>query len=140
MSKTALDDVSQKSDKCANECGANGGIMRQPTISSAKPWAAIGMSRASWYRHGKPEHKPERETCASIAELTGWSVRTIQRDSAAHQRQRMAKVREYLDQGFSLEDALAREQRECSAEVARIRLQSASLHQSRTERKRLTPP
>lgn len=35
------------------------------------PWAAIGISRATWYRHGKPDTKPQRMTQAR--------VRTIQR-------------------------------------------------------------
>lgn len=26
-------------------------------ISRAKPWEALGMSRATWYRHGKPTTK-----------------------------------------------------------------------------------
>ena len=25
-----------------------------------KPWEAIGMSRATWYRRGKPTEKPKR--------------------------------------------------------------------------------
>ena len=30
-------------------------------ISRAKPWEALGMSRASWYRKGKPLMLPTRE-------------------------------------------------------------------------------
>jgi predicted DNA-binding transcriptional regulator YafY len=26
------------------------------SISRAKPWEAFGISRATWYRRGKPEH------------------------------------------------------------------------------------
>jgi hypothetical protein len=33
------------------------------SISRAQPWAALGMSRATWYRTGKPT----RETSASAA-------------------------------------------------------------------------
>lgn len=43
------------------------------------PWAAIGMSRASWYRHGKPVIKPERMTQVRLARQLETSVRTIQR-------------------------------------------------------------
>lgn len=25
------------------------------SLEKAKPWEALGMSRATWYRHGKPE-------------------------------------------------------------------------------------
>jgi hypothetical protein len=52
-----------------------GGIMRQ----APKPWEALGMSRASWYRHGKPTEKPKRFTQAHEARKVGVSVRTIQR-------------------------------------------------------------
>jgi hypothetical protein len=44
-----------------------------------KPWEAIGMSRATWYRHGKPEKKPYRMTQAQIAKLQGVSLRSLQR-------------------------------------------------------------
>jgi|ERR1700757_1924619 hypothetical protein len=45
-----------------------------------KPWEAIGMSRATWYRHGKPVKKRERMTVAKQAEMFGaTSVRTFQR-------------------------------------------------------------
>lgn len=34
-------------------------VPRQEYLASAmarsKPWEAVGMSRATWYRHGKPE-------------------------------------------------------------------------------------
>ena len=29
------------------------------SISRAKPWEALGMSRATWYRRGKPMAPPE---------------------------------------------------------------------------------
>jgi hypothetical protein len=44
-----------------------------------KPWEAIGMSRATWYRHGKPTEKPRRITVADEARRAGLSVRTHQR-------------------------------------------------------------
>jgi hypothetical protein len=37
------------------------------------------MSRASWYRHGKPSEKPKRTTVADAARAAGVSVRTHQR-------------------------------------------------------------
>jgi hypothetical protein len=44
-----------------------------------KPWEAIGISRASWYRHGKPTEKPQRITVADEARRAGVSKRTHQR-------------------------------------------------------------
>ena len=32
-----------------------------------KPWEAIGISRATWYRHGKPAEKPVRPLVADEA-------------------------------------------------------------------------
>ncbi len=37
------------------------------------------MSRASWYRHGRPSSKPQRRTQVEIARGQGCSVRTLQR-------------------------------------------------------------
>ena len=51
--------------------------MRQP-----KPWEAIGISRATWYRHGKPTEKPKKLlTAAERVKMLGPSVsaRTAQR-------------------------------------------------------------
>ena len=39
----------------------------------------IGMSRASWYRHGKPSEKPKRSTNADEARKDSVSLRTYQR-------------------------------------------------------------
>ena len=44
-----------------------------------QPWDKIGMSRASWYRHGKPTTKPVRVTQKRAAAAVGVSVRTAQR-------------------------------------------------------------
>ena len=45
-----------------------------------RPWETIGMSRASWYRHGKPTEKPPRpSSVANEARKAGVSVRTHQR-------------------------------------------------------------
>jgi hypothetical protein len=47
---------------------------------TSKPWETVGMSRASWYRHGKPTEKPpKRETQAEAIKRLGGSVRTLQR-------------------------------------------------------------
>src|SRR5262245_17128917 len=88
-------------------CDANGGIMRQ----SPKPWEAIGMSRATWYRHGKPTEKPTRYTQADVAKILGISLRTTQRDLArARQEERerlVARARELIAQGHGEDDAIA---------------------------------
>lgn len=34
--------------------------LAENTISRDKPWEALGISRATWYRHGKP--MPKKET------------------------------------------------------------------------------
>jgi hypothetical protein len=44
-----------------------------------KPWEAIGISRATWYRHGKPTEKPPRTSVVCAARAAGESVRTYQR-------------------------------------------------------------
>ena len=43
------------------------------------PWVTAGMSRASWYRHGKPQMAPQRITQSDAAMLYGVSVRSVQR-------------------------------------------------------------
>lgn len=44
------------------------------------PWVALGISRATWYRLGKPERKPPpRLTQAQNARDADISVRTLQR-------------------------------------------------------------
>jgi hypothetical protein len=54
-----------------------------PSGASVRPWEAVGMSRASWYRHGKPTAKPTPTiTQKRMAEAFGVSLRTIQRDRA----------------------------------------------------------
>jgi hypothetical protein len=30
-------------------------------LTKSMPWAALGMSRATWYRHGKPTQQPTKE-------------------------------------------------------------------------------
>src|SRR5262249_13214044 len=44
-------------------------------------WEVIGMSRASWYRRGKPTARP-KITQKRMAGAFGVSLRTIQRDRA----------------------------------------------------------
>jgi hypothetical protein len=46
-----------------------------------KPWEAIGMSRAGWYRHGKPDANPKwnRLTHEILAKANGIPLRTFQR-------------------------------------------------------------
>jgi response regulator of citrate/malate metabolism len=33
-------------------------------LTKSMPWAAVGMSRATWYRHGKPTQQPTKEAQA----------------------------------------------------------------------------
>jgi hypothetical protein len=55
-------------------------MRRKLTKPPTPPWTAIGMSRASWYRHGKPTTKPPRHiTVAERAEADGIPLRTYQR-------------------------------------------------------------
>jgi hypothetical protein len=59
-------------------CLPDGGEVRQ------QPWEAISMSRAAWYRHGKPTAKPApRMTQAQIAKKFGTSLRSMQRSKRA---------------------------------------------------------
>jgi hypothetical protein len=49
-------------------------------MGQPKPWEAIGISRATWYRHGKPTEKPKRTSIARAARAMGASsTRTFQR-------------------------------------------------------------
>jgi hypothetical protein len=86
----------------------NGGIMRQ----TPEPWKAIGMSRATWYRHGKPNEKPKRFTQADVARILGVSLRTTQRDLARvradKRREIVARARELMAQVHSEEEAIIR--------------------------------
>jgi uncharacterized protein YoaH (UPF0181 family) len=81
-----------------------GGIMRQ------KPWEAVGMSRATWYRKGKPTEKPKSKVPQKqLAKTLGVSIRTIQRDAASLRedewRKRVAMVRRYMAQGYTQDEA-----------------------------------
>jgi hypothetical protein len=60
-------------------------------MTMTKPWDAIGMSRAGWYRHGKPDAKTRRMTVKQIAAALGCGVRTIERD-LAERRNEMREV------------------------------------------------
>lgn len=42
--------------------------LEENTISREKPWEAVNMSRASWYRHGKPTPPPPAEEAATEEE------------------------------------------------------------------------
>ena len=47
---------------------------------ASQPWLALGMSRATWYRLGKPETKPERPLTQPLrARLMNVSLRSLQR-------------------------------------------------------------
>src|SRR5262245_46499117 len=58
--------------------------MNPPNGGKVRPWEAAGMRRSSWYRHGKPDKKPERETAKTRAEECGVSLRTYQRHDATY--------------------------------------------------------
>lgn len=84
--------------------------MKPPNGGHLRQWEALGMSRATWYRLGKPTTKPEpRQTHKDIAKSLGCSVRTVQRDLAElreNQRQKdVARAREYMAQGYSQDEA-----------------------------------
>ena len=85
-----------------------------------RPWEEFGMSRATWYRHGKPTEKPKRYTQADIAKVTGVSIRTVQRDAAGmredDRQKRIARAREYMDQGYTEDEA-------CGLVAAELRAQ-----------------
>jgi hypothetical protein len=52
------------------------------------PWERLGISRATWYRHGKPKKKPRRpKTQRDLARERGVSLRTVQRRAAESRRQ-----------------------------------------------------
>jgi hypothetical protein len=94
--------------------------MRQPS----RPWELLGMSRASWYRHGKPTEKPKRYTQADVAKIFGVSLRTIQRDLAS-QREKdrnkvVARARALIAQGHGEEEAIATAMTEMAAAKAAI--------------------
>ena len=52
-----------------------GGMVRQ------QPWKTVGMSRATWYRAGKPTTAPKqwRITHAMAAQIMNVSLRSVQR-------------------------------------------------------------
>jgi hypothetical protein len=53
-----------------------------------RPWERLGMSRAHWYRLGKPKRKPRRpKTQRDLARERGVSLRTMQRRLAESRRQ-----------------------------------------------------
>jgi DNA-binding MurR/RpiR family transcriptional regulator len=63
-----------------------------------KPWTAIGMSRASWYRHGKPAARPtKRKTVAEIAREIHVSQRTFYRARRKLRDDRRARLLQYQE-------------------------------------------
>jgi DNA-binding Lrp family transcriptional regulator len=73
------------------------------------------MSRASWYRHGKPTAKPVKRTQAMIARMVGCSVRTVQRMVKELRDEHDARIRELILQGLddqAIVDILGQEMRE----------------------------
>src|SRR5262249_11273398 len=94
---------------------------RQRGGKARQPWLALGMSRAAWYRHGKPSEKPHRFTQQDIAKILGVSLRTIQRDAAGtrakEREENVARVHDYMAQGYSQDEA-------CELTAAEIRAQA----------------
>jgi hypothetical protein len=62
-------------DDALSHFPVNGGTMRQKD----KPWIALGISRATWYRHGKPVEWHKRSTNKDEAALNFMSLRTFER-------------------------------------------------------------
>jgi hypothetical protein len=50
------------------------------------PWLALGVSRATWYRLGKPQTKPQRVTQAQNARQFSVSLRSVQRASRINRK------------------------------------------------------
>ena len=66
-------------------------MMRKKAID--KPWESIGISRATWYRHGKPTKKAKpRQTVDAAAKAMGDTKRTYQRKM----RVLASKLRRYV--------------------------------------------
>jgi predicted DNA-binding transcriptional regulator YafY len=80
-----------------------------------KPWEVIGMSRASWYRHGKPETKPQKVHQATLAQVLGVSIRTIQRDAAERRQAVVAKIRALLAKGRGYDEVMRMTEGEADA-------------------------
>jgi uncharacterized protein YoaH (UPF0181 family) len=85
-------------------------LTKPPSGGHLRQWEALGLSRATWYRRGKPTTKPEPKlTQKDVSEILGCSMRTVQRDLAGErekQRQKnVARVREYMAQGYSQDEA-----------------------------------
>jgi len=69
------------------------------------------MSRAGWYRYGKPTENPKvkRVTQKQLAKTLNVSIRTIQRDAASvredERKKRVAMARRYMAQGYTQDEA-----------------------------------
>lgn len=50
------------------------------SIERAKPWEALGMSRASWYGHGKPTEKPPKKSRKGLKAVKSTPVKEVQAD------------------------------------------------------------
>lgn len=89
-----------------------GSIMRQNA-----PWVALGMSRASWYRQGKPATKPPKpETRAEFARRLNVSQRTLYRAIKADKDERAARWRKHQD-GW-LREALKKHQGKSDQQIS----------------------
>ena len=82
----------------------NADLTNPPKGVALRPWEAIGMSRATWYRRGKPTTKQEpKQTQKDLAEAFGVSVRTIQRDRAIAGKKTIEEIRKAKAEGRELD-------------------------------------
>ena len=85
-------------------------LTKAPSGGDVRQWEALGMSRATWYRRGKPTTKPQRAlTQRAMAESLGVSLRTIQRDDAIIKRKVVADIREARAEGREIDHAWVNE-------------------------------
>ena len=68
-------------------------------IQREKPWAALGISRATWYRHGKPAEWHKRSTQADEAKKGGLSLRTYERFARVFSPGKSRLVQSYVAHG-----------------------------------------
>jgi hypothetical protein len=98
------------------------------------------MSRASWYRHGKPTTKPEpKVTRRHLAEALGISVRTVQRDRAAAKWKTVTEIRQAKAEGRGL-DVAAVDQLFTSHVIAKCRERETAVWKPHVRKPRIATP
>ena len=76
------------------------------------------MSRASWYRHGKPEARPKRQTRAALARKHGVSERSLYRALRKQLDDRIARLRQYQEE--VLDKLLQKHPEKSDAQIAEM--------------------